>query len=205
MQLPWDWQTATLETFDHWWISYVSGSHLFRDSQILQRCRQYSAVFSIMYIFSIRYYWQHLVVDNTYEAILQQSAKKLHWSTTPQLAISSTSHTSTSPQTWSQTLTQPLSEKTSSSTLTQTLQITSHFHYTSAYRTPSHPPTTPTRSTASTPYKHITRHLLRHSTTSLSAPLQTNDHLEAQSPHSTINHTQIATTTLSSTTGTIHP
>ena len=107
-------------------------------------------------------------------------------------------------QTWSQTLTQPLSETTNSSTLTQTLQITSHLHYTSAYHTPIHPPTTPTRSTATTPYSHITRHFLRYSTSQLSAPLQTNDHLEAQSPHS-INHTQIATTTLPSTTGTIHP
>ena len=117
----------------------------------------------------------------------------------------SPSYTSTNPQTRSQTFTQPISEKTTSSTLTQTLQITSYFHYTSAYRTPSHSPTTPTRPTATTPYSYITGHLLWHSTTSLLAPLQTNDHLEAQSPHITFNHTQNATTTLSSTTGTIHP
>ena len=115
------------------------------------------------------------------------------------------SHTSTSPPTWPQTITQPISETANSSTLTQTLQITNHLYYTSAYATSHHPPTTPTRSMASTYHSHIPRHLIRHSTTSLPAPIQTDDHLEAQFPHSTINHTQITNSTMSSTTGAIHP
>ena len=96
VQLPWDWPTATFEIFDHWWISYVSGNHLFRDLQSLQQCWQYLPDFSIMYISSIEYLTA-LVVDSIHTAIFQQRAAKMHWSTTPQQAISSsTSHSSLS-------------------------------------------------------------------------------------------------------------
>ena len=114
------------------------------------------------------------------------------------------SYTSTNQQARHQKITQLVSAKTPTTTITQTIQITSNLHYTSTHRTSTSPPTTATRSKTTKSGTHITGHILRYSTTSPLAALQTNHHLEAQSPQFTFNTTFNATTTLSSSTGTIH-
>ena len=112
--------------------------------------------------------------------------------------------TSTNPQARPQKITQLVSATTTLPKITQTIQITSNLYYTSTHPTSLPSPTKPTRPTPSSTGTHITGHLLRHSTTTLLAPLQTNHHSEAKSPPLPFNSIRHATTTMPSSTSTIH-